>query len=97
MNQINDIYDDVRQDCSGEHIEAFVDPATVANHDGLSRSGTALLIENVAVFLEQSTSEKYLNLHNSCIAAVIPNTTTAGGDYCDSSSFEEEEEEFVGI
>jgi hypothetical protein len=51
----------------------MVDQTTLASHDGMGKCGTALLLENVALYLERSTLERYLNLHRMCITAVYPN------------------------
>lgn len=59
-------------DCTGEHVTALVDPVTLSSFDGLGSAGTALLVENVSIFLERTTLERCLNLHRLCIAACFP-------------------------
>mmetsp|Transcript_16964 Transcript_16964/g.28307 ORF Transcript_16964/g.28307 Transcript_16964/m.28307 type:complete len:180 (+) Transcript_16964:128-667(+) len=76
-------------DCTGEHMTALVDPVTLATFEGFGSAGTALLLENVSIFLERATLERCLNLHRLCIAACFPARDELAGNV--------EYEEYLGI
>ena len=50
---------------------AFVSPETAMLHESIKKTGTVLLLENVAIFVCKESSCNYLNLHVSCISAVF--------------------------
>jgi hypothetical protein len=57
-------------------LEAIVTPKAIELYPALIIPGTAVLAENVSLFISSPTCQRILNLHERCIAGIFLSQTT---------------------